>query len=398
MDLKVYPSKLHGFVEAIPSKSMAHRILICAAFADKSTRIQCGSLSEDIEATVECLRALGTHIIRADDDYIVTPASSIPAHAELCCRESGATFRFMLPIVCALGIDTVFHMEGRLPARPLSPLWEELERMGCSLTRPTADTVRVRGKLQSGVFKIPGNITSQFVSGLLMALPLLEGSSQICITTELESKPYVDLTRYAMSIFGITFCDNLMPCGHRYISPGYIKVEGDWSSAAFFVTAKHLGSDVEIRGLSQNSLQGDRAIASIYKEMPPKPEISVKNIPDLVPILSVYFAAGNGVVFTDAQRLRLKESDRIASVINMLKSLGGKAEYDGESLRIYGTGLHGGIVNTYHDHRIAMAAAIAATVADGPITILGAECVAKSYPTFWQDFSRLGGKYEQYIR
>lgn len=398
MDLKVFPGKLHGSIAAIPSKSMAHRLLICAAFADKPTQIRCGSASEDIDATVACLCALGAQIIRTNDSYFVTPISSLPAHAKLYCRESGSTLRFILPIVCALGVDSVFYMDGRLPERPLSPLWEELKRMGCTLSRPTKDTIHVTGKLQAGTYNISGDVSSQFISGLLLALSLLNRDSQIHITTELESRPYVDMTLHALSVFGINIRNHYVRGGYPFTTPGIVSAEGDWSNAAFYLVAKYLGSDLEVTGLDSKSPQGDRAVASILKDCQTNPIINVTDIPDLVPVLAIYFAASRGAVFTNVQRLRFKESDRIMSVINMLRALGGNADYDGNTLRVYATGLHGGIVNTCHDHRIAMAAAIAATVADKPVAILNAECVAKSYPAFWQDYLSLGGQYEQYIR
>jgi 3-phosphoshikimate 1-carboxyvinyltransferase len=388
MDITVYPEKLSGIVNAIPSKSQAHRLLICAAFADGPTTLICQETNDDIQATAICLNALGADIRRSDSGYEIIPVKSIPHEAFLDCGESGSTLRFLLPIVGALGVDATFRMGGRLPSRPLSPLWEELERMGCRLSRPAENTIRCQGKLIAGDYFIDGGISSQFISGLLFAAALIDGKSQITVTGNLESKPYVDLTKQALQIFQA-------PDFH---TPEYVTVEGDWSNSAFFLAAQQLGSAVTVTNLQTDSLQGDRMVATLLPQLNKHCEIDVRDIPDLVPILSVVAAAQNGAVFTGIHRLRLKESDRVESVIRMIKNLGGKAEADENTLTIYGTGLKGGIVDSMNDHRIAMSAAIASTVCTEPVTILGAQCVSKSYPHFWEEFSRLGGKYEQYLR
>ena len=388
MDITVYSEKLSGIVNAIPSKSQAHRLLICAAFADGPTTLICPETNDDIQATAICLNALGADIRRSDSGYEIIPVKSIPNEALLDCGESGSTLRFLLPIVGALGVDATFRMGGRLPSRPLSPLWEELERMGCRLSRPAENTIRCQGKLIAGDYFIDGGISSQFISGLLFAAALIDGKSQITVTGNLESKPYVDLTKQALQIFQA-------PDFH---TPGYITVEGDWSNSAFFLAAQQLGSAVTVTNLQTDSLQGDRMVATLLPQLNKHCEIDVRDIPDLVPILSVVAAAQNGAVFTGIHRLRLKESDRVESVIQMIKNLGGKAEADENTLTVYGTGLKGGTVDSMNDHRIAMSAAIASTVCTEPVTILGAQCVSKSYPHFWEEFSRLGGKYEQYLR
>ena len=389
MDITIHPRPLRGEIEVIPSKSMAHRYLICAAFSDRPTQLRCGETNQDIEATVDCLNALGAEILRTDSGYTVFPAKELPPQAELNCRESGSTLRFMLPIVGALGVDATFQMAGRLPQRPLSPLWEEMERMGCTLTRPTADTIRCNGRLKAGEYIIDGGVSSQFITGLLFATALMDGKSNITITGTLESRPYVDMTKQALKIFEAPY----------FRSPGYFDVEGDWSNGAFLLAAQWLGSDLWVLGLNQTSIQGDRAVVDILKALEMgTPTISAKDIPDLVPILSVVAAAKHGAVFTDIRRLRLKESDRVSSTIAMIENLGGKAEADENTLTIYGTGLTGGTVDAVNDHRIAMSAAIAATVCKEAVTILGAECVKKSYPKFWEEYARLGGNYELNLR
>ena len=389
MDITIHPRLLQGDIQIIPSKSQAHRLLICAAFANNETTLVCPETNRDIEATVDCLNALGANIQRTDSGYVIDPISVTPETAILNCCDSGSTLRFMLPIVGALGVDATFQMAGRLPQRPLSPLWEEMERMGCHLSRPTADTIRCQGKLKAGEYVIDGGVSSQFITGLLFATALMEGKSKITITGNLESKPYVDMTEQALKLFDVP----------NFHSPGYLEVEGDWSNGAFFLAAQWLGSELSIHGLNTDSFQGDRTVVEILKQMDSgTPTVSAKDIPDLVPILSVVAAAKHGTVFTDIRRLRLKESDRVASTIAMIESLGGKAEADENTLRIYGTGLTGGTVDAVNDHRIAMAAAIAATACQQNVTILGVECVKKSYPRFWEEYARLGGSYEQYLR
>lgn len=398
MDITIYPNKLKGEITAIPSKSQAHRLLICAAFSDKATFLECQETNQDIEATADCLRALGSVIIRSETGYDVQPIKEVPQKADMNCGESGSTLRFILPIVCALGVEATIHMFGRLPRRPLSPMWEELERMGCTLTRPTESTIHTSGKLHSGEFTIAGNVSSQFVTGLLFALALLDGESKITITGRLESRPYVEMTQKALAVFGVQ-TDAFYVSGCRpFCSPGKLVVEGDWSNGAFFLTAAGMGNEVSVKNLSFTSAQGDRMVAEILANTAENPTVCAADIPDLVPILAVYFAAKGGATFTNIARLRLKESDRVESVTELLRAIGIKAESDNNTMRVYGGSFTCGTVNACGDHRIAMAAGIAATVASGPITILGAECVSKSYPTFWQEYERLGGKYEQYIR
>ena len=398
MDICITPKKLYGNINAIPSKSQAHRMLICAAFSDQPTTLICPETNRDIEATANCLTALGAGITWLSNGYRVKPIEEVPFRASLPCQDSGSTLRFLLPIAGALGVDTVFQMTGRLPQRPLTPLWEEMERMGCTLTRPTADTIRCTGRLRSGEYAINGTISSQFITGLLFALSLLSGQSRLQVLGKLESAPYVSMTLAAMERFGISCNDYCFPGNGRFHSPGTVTVEGDWSNAAFFLAAQALGSPIQVGNLNPDSPQGDRVCARLLPELKDNLTISAADIPDLVPILAVTAAANQGAVFTDIGRLRLKESDRVASVMDMLRALGGQAEADDTTLTVYGTGLHGGTVDSRNDHRIAMSAAIAATVCDSPVTILGAQCVEKSYPKFFTDYTSLGGQYEQYLR
>lgn len=398
MDITIHPGQLYGTVRAIPSKSQAHRLLICAAFADRQTFLECPQTNEDIEATARCLNALGANICRSETGYTVSPVQTLPESAVMDCAESGSTLRFLLPVVCALGVDTTIYMRGRLPYRPLSPLWEELERMGCHLTRPTETSIHICGKLQPGNFVISGSVSSQFITGLLFAAALMDGKSSITVTGSLESKPYVDMTRIALKQFGVNTENFEITGSFPFHSPGNLSVEGDWSNGAFFLAAAALGNPVTITNLDPDSMQGDRAVSEILSQTNTTPCISASDIPDLVPVLAVVFAAKQGAVFTDIARLRLKESDRVASVCNMINTLGGNATATDNTLTVQPGAYHGCVIDAVGDHRIAMAAAIAATQASGPVTILGAECVAKSYPAFWQEYRNLGGNYEQYLR
>ena len=390
MDITIQPRKLSGQVQIIPSKSLAHRYLICAAFADRPTDLICPEISQDIEATVDCLNALGAEIRRTRTGYAVFPLVSSRSHAVLNCRESGSTLRFLLPIAGALGADILFKTEGRLSRRPLSPLWEEMQRMGCTLQWISEQELRVCGRLRPGDYYIDGGVSSQFITGLLFAAALLDGYSTIHITGIPESKPYIDMTQMAMARFGMDTRNFSIRGGQTFRSPGSITVEGDWSNGAFWITANALDSQVQILGLDDESCQGDREIVRLLpllkKEMP---RISCEDIPDLVPILSVAAAIRQGAEFIGIRRLRLKESDRVHAVTTMLHALGGKAEAAEDTLTVYGTGLRGGTVDAMNDHRIAMAAAIAATVCQESVTILGAECIQKSYPRFWEEYDRL---------
>ncbi len=387
MDIAIQPGLLSGRIDAPASKSVAHRAFICAALADKPTKLLCGSLCKDVEATVNGLQALGAKIHELSDGFQVFPIQEVPKTAMLHCGESGSTLRFLLPIVGALGVEATFHLEGRLPQRPLSPLWEEMERMGCFLSRPTAERIRCTGRLRPGKYSLTGSVSSQFISGMLLALPLLPGS-QLAVTGEVKSQPYIHITTEILDIFGIS-------SHKKFLSPGTFAIEGDWSSAAFFLAANALGSQITIDGLNRNTAQGDRAIANLLADLERPATISADHIPDLIPILSLVAACKAGARFTGIHRLRTKESDRVAAILQMLTALGGRAEADENTLTVYPATLLGGTVDSCNDHRIAMAAAIAATVCKNPVTILGVECVAKSYPQFWAHFRQLGGQYAQ---
>lgn len=398
-NIVITPKLLSGKISAIPSKSMAHRMLICAALADAPTRIHCPSLSKDITATADCLSALGAQIEYREESYFVTPIETPNRDALLDCGESGSTLRFLLPVVCALGVNARLKMHGRLSQRPLSPLWEELQAHGSILDKPETDVISVGGQLRPGEFTLAADVSSQFISGLLFALPLLKAESHITLVGNLESAGYVNMTRDVMAQFGVAAqpwqSGFAIDAGAAYRASGDLAVEGDWSNGAFWLVANALGSSIDVSGLDPRSAQGDRAvvdaIAAIQKG---NAVIDAKDIPDLVPILSVLAAVSPGKTeFINAGRLRIKESDRLQSVCDMLIALKGDCIQTREGLIIQGKAkLAGGSVDSVNDHRIAMSAAVAATVCTDPVKVLGAEAVEKSYPAFWADYHRLGGE------
>jgi 3-phosphoshikimate 1-carboxyvinyltransferase len=398
MNINITPSKLSGTVAAVPSKSAAHRALICTALSSitggggNTDTVDCAVTSKDIDATRECLTALLAHNTLDSKPLVINP------------NESGSTFRFLLPIVAALGITTEFELGGRLPQRPLSPLYEELVKQGCTLSPQGSNPFTVKGRLHAGHFIIDAGVSSQFISGLLFALPLLKGHnavSTIRLWGKAESMSYVELTTDMLNRFGIKYSFDgtcyVVSGNQKYTSPEKIEIEGDWSNSAFWLCASRLhGDKITVTGLDENSKQGDRAVVRILKTNPS--EIDVSDIPDLLPILAVTAAFGQGVTtFTNAARLRLKESDRLAAMSNLLTDLGVRVNETEDTLTVHGTETLNNqpvTVNCYNDHRIAMSAAIAATKANAPVIIEGAEAVEKSYPHFFEDLRRLNGVWE----
>lgn len=403
MKVLIKPTRLGGKIKAIASKSQAHRMLICAAFADKPTKIVCRERSQDIDATADCLRAIGCDISydEAEGAFTVIPAAGIPEKAVIDCGESGSTLRFLLPVVCALGIECTIVMHGRLPERPLSPLWEELIAHGCSLRKNEDGTISTHERLRGGIFTLAADVSSQFISGLLFAMPLLNEPSELRLTGNVESGNYILMTMDAQRIFGVETVweeNRLLTKAKSYISPEETEVEGDWSNAAFWLCASKLCNDsIEMRGLNENSVQGDIAVRRLIAAISEgNAVIDARDVPDLVPVLSV-FAAGmrSETTFIHAERLRIKESDRIKTTISMLKALGADCEETADGLKVRGTGrLSGGAVDSFNDHRIAMSAAAASVICSDTVEISRAEAVRKSYPDFWRDFERLGGDIE----
>lgn len=426
MDITINPKQLRGSLDAIASKSVAHRLMICAALADSPTKLICTSHSVDIEATRACLQSLGATITQERDLYTIVPIDRNLATSQstlLNAHESGSTFRFILPVAAALNGEYHIVGEGRLADRPMSPLYEELVAHGVTLSEKQVLPLSVKGPMTSGLFKLPGNVSSQFVSGLLLAAPLLDGSCEIVVTKPVESLPYITLTLQALKRFGVSVnvielpqaLRFYVPAAAHYTSPRELSVEGDWSNAAFWLVASAISSEiVEVKNLDMNTSQGDAQILEFLKAFgadvlinskkegcvisaphlsAPLTPLDVRACPDLVPPLAVLAAYAQGTThISGAHRLRIKESDRLLSVSSAIKALGGSVEIDDDNLYIHGTGrLQGGVVDAQNDHRIAMMAAIAASAAHSPSTIIGAECVNKSYPQFFEDFAALGG-------
>ena len=431
---RIEPAPLAGAVPAIASKSMAHRMIIAAALANGVTHVACNTTCADIDATVRCLTALGARIETVSDGFTVHPVPKSAergllralAGATLDCGESGSTLRFMVPVACALGADAVFTGAGRLGERPLAPLSDELIAAGCDLQGLGGFPLQTRGRLRPGRFELPGNVSSQYVSGLLLALPLLGQVSEVAVTGTLESRPYVDLTLQVLAEFGIaiTVEEGATPGGlpltvfrvpaQTYRTPGAVAVEGDWSNAAFWLCAGALGTHaITVRGVRANSAQGDRAVsaalmlfgargqrsaqaATIRPDHLVGIDLNAHDIPDLVPVLAAVASCAAGTThLTGCARLRIKESDRLATTASELCALGADVRAEGDSLVIQGRDrLAGGTVNSHNDHRIAMMAAVAATRCDDTVYIAGAEAVNKSYPDFFDHYRLLGGHVE----
>ncbi len=422
MDRVIAPTKLGGKIAAIPSKSDAHRLLFCAALADGVTEIVVGDgeLSADIHATMACIRALGGGAESAGDTIRVTPIdrAAITSPVVCDCGESGSTARFLLPIAAMLATHAPITLigRGRLPERPFAPLCNALRSGGATVDRDLLP-ITVQGGLRAGEYRIAGNISSQYITGLLLALPALEGASRISLTTPLESRGYIDMTLSTLARFGVDVATDAtaytVPT-RPYRTPGHIVADGDWSNAAFWLCAGAIAKPVTMTGLSLDSRQGDRAVLDALRAfgaavkvtgetvtVSPAPlrgiTLSVADIPDLVPVLAVVAALAEGETrFTDAARLRLKESDRLATVAGLIADLGGQARIAGDTLIVTGQAqLRGGTTDSANDHRIAMAAAVAALGCTGNVLLYRAEAVAKSYPAFWADYASLGGTSEE---
>lgn len=433
MNVTIQPGPLTGEIDAPSSKSEAHRLLICAALAPGTTDIDCTSTNDDIDATIDCLEALGARIARTRRGFRVVPIPGTSAsdnHPEgragalLDCRESGSTLRFLLPVTAALGCGARMTGRGRLPERPLSPLYEQLVEHGAELSPQGTMPLAVGGRARAGRYELPGNVSSQYVSGLLMAAPLMSGPVEVLVREPIESRPYIDLTIRALEHFGAEVSEApaktedgaparafVASAPRGLASPGVVRVGGDWSGAAFWLAAGALGGNgVAVSGLDLGSAQGDRqvlaALALLGARILRSPEgaacaperlaahdLLVSSCPDLVPPLAAAASLAEGVTrIRGAKRLRLKESDRLETVSAAINALGGHARAVEDGLDIEGTGeLSGGTVDAAGDHRIAMMAAVLACRCSAPVTIIGAECVSKSYPAFFDDYVALGG-------
>jgi len=418
MNITIAPGQRSGRVKIPASKSQAHRLLICAALGREESRIACDGLSQDIRATMACLNALGADITPTEDGkLLVRPIEKVPQGlCRLPCGESGSTLRFLLPVCGALGASAVFLREGRLPQRPLAPLDAQLSAHGICL-REEGALLYCSGRLRAGSYTLPGDVSSQYISGLLMALPLLEGESCLEVTGSIESAAYIGMTEDALALAGITLRKEersyRIPGGQRAALPAALAVEGDFSNGAFFLCMGALSPEgIAVEGLNPASHQGDRAVLDILRSFGAEIReeggcftvrhgalkglvIDAKPIPDLIPVLSVVAALAQGETrVINAGRLRLKESDRLHTTTQLLTALGADIRELEDGLIIRGkASLAGGHVDAWGDHRIAMAAATAACGCTGPVALDGREAVNKSYPRFWEDFDKLtGGK------
>ncbi len=406
--------KLSGSVAAPVSKSDLHRLIIAAALSfGQKTVIAPYTLNDDIRATASIMEAAGAKISFAEKEIHVEGIDLCRKNFTADCCESGSTLRFLVPVLAALEADCMFIGQGRLPQRPITPLMEEMKAHGVDFSAENLP-FSIGGKLQSGSFSFPGNVSSQYITGLLFALPLLKSDSRIVLTSPLESQAYVDMTLSVLQRFGIEIkCINthefVVPGGQHYHSPAKVVAEGDWSNAAFWLVAGALGCPLTITGIQQDSLQGDKAICSILQEMGAMLTIDHNHvyvnggklhgitidgsqIPDIIPILSVAAACAEGeTLVKNIARLRIKESDRLHAIAENLSSLGISVEEGVDFLRITGGKLLGGKTDSYSDHRMAMSMAVAALRCQQPVCINDPNCVKKSYPQFFEEFVHLGG-------
>ena len=424
-DLKVYPSILEGEVKIPPSKSMAHRAIICAALSHGFCKIENIDYSDDIIATIDAMNSLGAKIVKYKDYIEVTGAYGNSADIEdirvIDCNESGSTLRFLVPISLLFKGKNKFIGRGNLGKRPLTTYYNIFEKQDITYSYEEGKlNLIVSGELKPGIFEIEGNVSSQFITGILFTLPLLNDDSKIIITTEMESKGYIDLTLRAMSDFGIEVINNdykefIIKGNQRYKARNY-RVEGDYSQAAFFLCADSLGNNVLCKDLDLNSLQGDKEVIDILERMNVifnASAIGVKGTtsgqlvstiidgsqcPDIIPVLTAVAALTKGKTeIINAGRLRIKECDRLAAVTSELNKLGAKIVEQEDGLIVTGVEILKGNVEvwSHKDHRIAMTLAIASTKCEEPIVIKDYECIAKSYPNFFDDFVSLGGKIER---
>lgn len=411
---KIYPVRLTGEVSVPSSKSLSHRYVIAAALAEGKSVIRNVLDSDDLEATKKALKSLGAMIY--NEEIIGTKPHVI--HDVIDCNESGSTFRFLVPIAMLTNQAVTFIGKGKLGDRPID-VYEEIFKPSYIFIHPQGLSLplTVKGPLKANNYHLIGNISSQFLTGLLLALPLVEGDSTITLTTELESKGYIDLTLDVLKRFGI----EIKSKENQYFIPGSqsyrpvdLSVEGDYSSAAFYIVAGTIGSKILIKGLNPDSLQGDRKIIDILKAMNGKlsftneglmvspiqtkgTTIDLKDIPDLGPILMLLASLSKGItIFKNVSRLRIKESDRLSAMIDSLSSLGVKLELRDDELMIEGQDrlYPSKALKSYGDHRIAMTLAIASIRCSGPLIIDDISVVKKSYPDFFKDFIKLGGKIE----
>lgn len=420
MDITVYPSALNGKLTAPPSKSAAHRAVMAAALALGGSVIENVDLSSDITATVKACEAFGCRInIEPSSRYntlYIDGGLKLSGEADIDCAESGSTLRFLIPVACAMEGRKTFRGGGRLPLRPIDEYIKIFGKQGIRYEKPDDRNLplTVEGKLSSGEYVIGGGVSSQYITGLLFALPLLGGDSKITVAENLESKGYVDMTLDTLGKFGIVIeqrDNNYVIKGNQRYKTRDISVEGDYSQAAFFIAGAAINGDITIGGLDPDSLQPDRAIIDIMRRMGTDIQrqegalrvrksplrgidVDVSQCPDLVPPIAAAAAFAQGTTrILGASRLRVKESDRLRAIAVNLRNIGIDAEEYQDSLVIYGGKPRGGEIDSFGDHRIPMAFAIVA-LGSKAVSIKGAECVSKSWPSFFGDLKALGGKAE----
>lgn len=414
--VKITPTKLSGVVQVPPSKSLAHRAIICASLAKGISRIDNIEYSKDIQATIKAMQSLGTKIEKYDDYLIIDGTTTYTKqNSEIDCEESGSTLRFMVPIAIVEENKAHFVGRGNLGKRPLNTFYEIFERQNIGyLYKEDILDLYVIGKLKPDHYKVPGNISSQFITGLLFALPLLDGDSIIEITSPLESKGYIDLTLQMLNQYGIKIVNNdyksFIVMGKQEYQAHDYRVEADFSQAAFYLVAGVIGNDVVLTDLNLDSLQGDKATLEFLEAMGAKISVVSDGIkvtgenlaativdasqcPDVIPVVSVALALAQGKSdVINAKRLRIKECDRIIATRSQLNELGGTVTELPDGMTIRGVNeFTGGNCSSFADHRIAMMLAIAATRSSQPVVIDNMECVEKSYPSFWEDYQSLGG-------
>ena len=414
-DVKFSPFVPNGTVNVPPSKSDVHRAIICAAMANGVSRISPVALSNDIKATIGCIKALGADAVLENNVLTVDGTNMYKNKTALLdCGESGSTLRFFIPIAAVGNINATFVGKGKLPQRPIGIFTEALPKAGTVCKTEGGLPLEIKGQLKSGIFKIPGNVSSQFITGLLLALPILEGDSEIVLTSPLESVGYIAMTIRTMKQFGVNIQATEkgwhIKGGQSYKTCDYT-TDGDWSQAAFFMVLGAVSGKVTVKGGAKDSTQGDKKCAEILARFGAKVtqldnEVTVEKgelkaitidasqIPDLVPVLSVCAAFAEGTTrIINAERLRIKECDRLKATAELLNNLGGKVKELSDGLEITGvSSLKGGNVNGYNDHRIVMSAAVCAARSDEDITATFAMSINKSYPDFYIDYNSIGGK------
>ena len=402
MNLRIHKAVLKGAVNAPPSKSMAHRLLIAAALSRGTSVIRGISDCDDVKATVKCLEALGVKIQKSDSAITVSgvDVTAITPQSTLDCNESGSTLRFLLPIALLSGKNTLFYGADGLMRRPMD-VYENMCRDKGYSYNADGSSIAVRGPLTAGEYEVIGNVSSQFISGLIFALPLANGDSKINIIPPIESRAYIDMTIEALEAFGVKvrwLDDNtIFIKGNQKYSPTDVTVEGDYSGSAFIDALSAFGNDVSVEGLNPDSVQGDRAYKSLFDMLKKGvPTIHLGNCPDLGPILFAVAAAKHGGVFTGTRRLKIKESDRCAAMAEELSKFGVSVSVYDDKVVVYPIKLQApsAALNGHNDHRIVMALSILLTLTGGEIE--GAEAVNKSYPAFFDDLKSIGAVIEEY--